>query len=409
MNQTNTCRVLHSFPHRLGAGRICYTAWNQVNGAARAGARVTVYPASLSRPVDPAVTVKPTLTWGRFKLPYRLFGRLRTIALHDKIVSRRLSGLAGQVDLIHAWPLGSLKTLKRARECGMVSVLERPNTHTRFGYEAVRAESDRIGVKLAPHDEHAFNPEVLEKEEEEYGLADYILCPSDFVAWTFLDQGFSPGKLLRHGYGFDETRFHPGDRVPNIKEGLRVTFVGLCAVVKGLHIGLEAWAQSSAARNGSFTIAGSFAPGYSECLKPWLTLPGVRVLGHQNNIAELLRESDVLIAPSITEGFSLVAAEAIGCGCVPLVSESCTESCRHLENALRHRVGDVPTLARQITQLDGDRALLEGLRLGALKSAPELTWAAAGTKLVSAYRQAISTGPANNAPVSSCDALVAVG
>ena len=368
-----------------------------------------VYPASLSRPVDQAVQVRPTLAWGSFKLPYRLLGRLRTIALHDHIVSRRLKGQADQVDLIHAWPLGSLKTLKRAREYGIVSVLERPNTHTRFGYESVRAESDRIGVKLAPHDEHAFNREILDKEEEEYELADYILCPSDFVAKTFLDQGFSSGRLLKHGYGFDETRFHPGDRVPNIKQGLRVTFVGLCAVVKGLHIGLEAWAQSSAARNGSFTIAGSFVPGYSECLKPWLTLPGVRVLGHQNNIAELLRESDALIAPSITEGFSLVAAEAIGCGCVPLVSESCTETCRHRVNSLRHRVGDVTTLARQISQLDEDRDLLESLRQGALRTAPDLTWDSAGIKLVGAYRQAITRGQAHSAAVSSCDDLVAVG
>jgi len=30
-------RVLYSFPHKLGADRICYTAWQQVNGLAAAG------------------------------------------------------------------------------------------------------------------------------------------------------------------------------------------------------------------------------------------------------------------------------------------------------------------------------------------------------------------------------------
>ena len=35
-------RVLYSFPHKLGAERICYTAWQQVNGLAAAGADVLV-------------------------------------------------------------------------------------------------------------------------------------------------------------------------------------------------------------------------------------------------------------------------------------------------------------------------------------------------------------------------------
>ena len=40
-------RVLYSFPHKLGADRICYTAWQQVNGLAAAGADVLVFPSIL--------------------------------------------------------------------------------------------------------------------------------------------------------------------------------------------------------------------------------------------------------------------------------------------------------------------------------------------------------------------------
>ena len=38
----NKVRVLYSFPHKLGADRICYTAWQQVNGLSAAGAQVIV-------------------------------------------------------------------------------------------------------------------------------------------------------------------------------------------------------------------------------------------------------------------------------------------------------------------------------------------------------------------------------
>ena len=36
--------VLNSFRHRLGADRICYTAWRQVLGLVEAGVDVLLYP-----------------------------------------------------------------------------------------------------------------------------------------------------------------------------------------------------------------------------------------------------------------------------------------------------------------------------------------------------------------------------
>src|ERR1043165_198910 len=86
-------RVLYSFPHKLGADRICYTAWQQVNGLSAAGADVLVYPGALQRPVPVGVTVQPTLARGKLRLPYRFLGTMRTLAIHDYIVSRRIEKL----------------------------------------------------------------------------------------------------------------------------------------------------------------------------------------------------------------------------------------------------------------------------------------------------------------------------
>src|ERR1039458_9522068 len=112
-------RVLFSFPLRLGADRICGIAWQQVNGLAAAGADVLVFPASISRPVPPGVRVSPTLARGKLRLPYRFLGTMRTVALHDHIVARRIEKMAGQIDIIHTWPLGALETLKTAARLGI--------------------------------------------------------------------------------------------------------------------------------------------------------------------------------------------------------------------------------------------------------------------------------------------------
>jgi glycosyltransferase involved in cell wall biosynthesis len=315
---------------------------------------------------------------------------VRACAIHDAVVAHRLKNLAGKIDIIHAWPLGSLRTLETARKLGIPTVLERANTNTRFGYEIVRQESDRIGVPLPKGQEHEYNKEILEIEEAEYDAADKLLCPSDFVVKTFIDKGFPREKLVRHIYGYDPKRFYPNPRENGSDRGLRVLFVGLCAVNKGLHFALEAWLNSAAHKTGTFLIAGEFIPAYREKLKFMLSHPSVQVLGQRTDIPELMRNSDVLVLPSITEGFGLVCPEAMGSGSVPLVSDAVTDVCRHMENSLVHKVGDVPTLTAHLDLLDRDRALLQRLRDGALASAPSCTWDEAGVRLLEAYRSVLN-------------------
>ena len=83
-------RVLYSFPHKLGADRICNTAWQLVNALSIAGADVTVFPGVLHKPLPARVKVRPTLAFGKLRVPYKAVGKIRALALHDAIVARRL-------------------------------------------------------------------------------------------------------------------------------------------------------------------------------------------------------------------------------------------------------------------------------------------------------------------------------
>jgi glycosyltransferase involved in cell wall biosynthesis len=245
-------------------------------------------------------------------------------------------------------------------------------------------------VNLRKGDDGAFNEEVLRLEEEEFRLADRLLCPSDFVVQTFLDEGFSLDRLPRHIYGFDENTYYPAPDYQVNKAGLRMLFVGYCAVGKGVHYALDAWMKSPAHRDGTFTIAGEFMPDYARKLAPMLAHPSVRVLGHRNDVPELMRNSDVLVLPSLQEGFGLVCTEAMSSGCVPLVSNACTDFCKHMKNALVHNMGDVQALTEHISLLDENRCLLQELRLAGLSLRDSLTWDAAGIRLLDVYRETIS-------------------
>lgn len=382
-------RALQSFPHRIGAARICTTAWYQAAGVAQAGGEVFVHAGSVERPLPPGVRSRSTLARGRWRIPYRVLGRLRAMKLHDRLVARRLPELADEIDVLHAWPLGALETLRTARELGIPTLLERPNAHTRFAYTVVERECDRLGVALPPDHEHAFNVEILEREEEEYALADHLLCPSDFVVDTFLDEGFPEERLARHTYGYDEELFHPDPTHRPPSSGLTVIFVGVCAVRKGVHHALEAWLSSPASETGTFQIAGGFLPAYEERLAGMLDHRSVQVLGHREDVPELMRAADVFVLPSLEEGFGLTCVEAVASGCVPLVSDACTEVCTHGEIGLVHHAGDVEALGRHFTVLHEDRELLVEMRANCLRAAPQFTWGEAGVRLLGAYRDAV--------------------
>jgi glycosyltransferase involved in cell wall biosynthesis len=390
-NENKKVRVLYSFPHKLGADRICYTAWQQVNGLAEAGADVTVHAGVIQRPVPAQVHIRTTLSRGKIRIPYKVLGTMNALALHDYIVSRRLEKLEGLVDIVHTWPDAALQTLKTAAKLGITTVLERPNAHTRYAYESVQREAKRIDVVLPETDEYAFKEDVLKKEEEEYQLTDFLLCPSDFTIKTFREQGIPAEKLLKHTYGFDpKTCFPDPNRTLAAGQGLTMMFAGVAAVRKGLHFALEAWLRSPAHENGTFLIAGQMLPVYAERFSQMLSHPSVKVLGHRNDVPDLMRQSDLFVLPSIEEGFGLVCVEAMGCGSVPLVSEACTDVCKNMENALVHSIGNVEQLTQHITMLHQDRALLARFRDEAIRQAPEHTWPAAGRRLLEVYREAIT-------------------
>ena len=383
-------RVLHSFPQKMGGGRVSLIAWQQVKGAAKSGATVAAPRAALLAPLPQEVEVRNTLSWNGLRLPHKILGSRLTYAIHDRIVARRLRRMGGQIDVVHVWPLGALETLKVAKKMGLPTLMERPNAHTRFAYDVVSRECERIGVPMPRGHEHAFNQTVLDREEAEYALASKLLCPSRFVQRTFEDEKYPAQKLARHQYGYDEKFFTPETSPRPADRPFTMLFAGGCAPRKGLHFALEAWLQSKASARGEFLIAGTFIPGYAERFSSMLSHPSVKLLGQRTDLPDIMRRCDVFTLPSIEEGSALVTSEARGSGCVLLVSDASGAVCEHEENALVHKAGDVATLREHLDALCDNPALLQKLRTSSLSTVGEITWQSAGRRLLEVYLQVVA-------------------
>jgi glycosyltransferase involved in cell wall biosynthesis len=381
-------RLLYSFPTRLGTPGIGTTAWNQIAGVADHCRAVTVVCASSERPLPAGVRVIETLRVVGVKVPFRALGFMRAVRLHDARAAAILRRVAGEVDLVHCWPLGAERTLASARELGVRGLLERPNAHTRFAFAAVEEVYRELGLPLDRSSPHYPRHDRLAREEREYALADGILCPSDFVARTFMAEGVPESRLLRHRYGYDPARFSVGDAGPAGRP-FSVGFFGRGEPRKGLHVALRAWLDSGAADRGRFVIAGAIDRGYERLLASQLAHPSVHRHGHVADPAAVMRDCDVLVLPSVEEGSALVTYEARACGCVLAISDRTGAPAEDGVDALVHRAGDAAALTSHLRDLASDGELLARLRAASLERARHLTWAAAGRALADAYAAAL--------------------
>jgi glycosyltransferase involved in cell wall biosynthesis len=390
MNEIN---VLYSFPLRLGTKGVGMVAWHQVTGLLEQGANVTLYAGSFEKEIHGLSGLKETLVPGGIRLPIKPLGTRRACSLHDRIVSRtiRRNQKNTRIDIIHCWPLGSLETLKLAKQLEIRSVLERPNSHTRYAYEVVRQECKKLGIKLSKSHSHNYNPKRLYREEREYELADLILCPSDFVAKTFRDKGFKESRIARHQYGFDpETYTLPSNDTRENDKSFKVAFAGSCGPRKGLHYALEAWLASEASKNGTFYICGAYVPGYRELLADKLAHPSIKEMGYLDDISSLLCQCHALILPSIEEGSALITYEARACGCVLLVSEASGAHCTHMNDALVHKVGDVASLREHIDLLACRDGYFQKLWKNSISGASNLTLQKAAERLFNIYKKSLT-------------------
>ena len=398
-------RVLYSFPARVGVpGGVGTIAWGHVTGLVRRGVEVTLVCGTCERPIDGMAGLVETMRLGTLRWPYRLLGNDRTFAIHDMRAARHLRRMAAAraVDVFHGWPRGSLASLRAAADLGVRSILERPNAHTAFAYDAVAREHARLGLPVPAGSTHAFSRTRLAREEAEYAAADALACPSDFVARTFADRGHSPDRLARHHYGFDPGRFRPDEPDEEANHpagGLRALFVGSLEPRKGLHTALEAWHRSGVAGRGELVLCGGFSAGYRERLGRLLDHPSVKVLGYVGDVSGEMRAADVLLLPSVEEGSALVTYEARACGCVLLVSDSSGAHCEPGADALIHRTGDVDELAAHLRELAADPRRLADLRASSLAGIGRLTWADAAQRLVGVYHELLSTPPHRPQPL----------
>ena len=215
------------------------------------------------------------------------------------------------------------------------------------------------------------------------------------------DMGVAPERLAVVPVGVDPGRFRPVPDVARVP-GRVMTTARPDTPLKGLLHLLEAVAKVRTERPVELVVVGR-PPADGDAVRAVerLGLAGaVRFVPdvHERRMVELYAESEVAVVPSLYEGFSLPAVEAMACG-VPLVATTGGAlpevAGRDGRTALLVPPADAGALAAAVGRLLDDAALRH--RLGAAGRARVLerfTWRACAEGTVEQYRAVLGDRPA---------------
>ncbi len=279
----------------------------------------------------------------------------------------------------------ALRSGRAARARGAKYVCDRGSSHIRVQDRQLREEHDRWGLEF-----DGIDPRVIDLEEREYAESDCITVPSSFALRSFVDSGVASNKLRRLPYGVDLSRFEPDGR-PD-RDRFDVLFVGGMSLRKGIPYLIQAY-RALAHAGKSLTLVGSVSPELIRHLRRrGVWEDDVRVLGSlpHAEIKRIMSRSHVVVLPSVEDGFGLVLAEAMACGC-PVIGSRNTgtedllsaDGCEGFVVPVR----DSDAIARRLQQMADDPSLRAWMSGAAINRVRQLGgWRDYGSEALATYR-----------------------
>jgi glycosyltransferase involved in cell wall biosynthesis len=314
-------------------------------------------PRHLFGALDPNVQIKFV------PLPVQIFSRLSGLSVrknliymdffaYDQFASMRLK----PCDLFVGWADLSLCSAKRAKRFGAKYVLERACPHVDFQQKLLHEEASKVG--------HCFMGEPqwsVERQYEEYQLADCILVPSYYSANTFSEE---LRKKIIIAPLYARMRIPPPNTRPGGRKMFTVGVVGGEPLRKGYLYLLQAW-QKLNLPNAVLRIR--TGRGFDEfpALRELARLcPNVEFVEYVKNMNDFYQTCDLFILPSVDDGFGMALLEAMSNGVPSIATTRCgaVELLTDREEVYVIKPFDVDGIASAIDQLYCDSEYR--LRLG---------------------------------------------
>lgn len=256
-----------------------------------------------------------------FKMPFYFYKKDEYLRAEyfDSLVSKKIKRDTNYKIFI-GWSSMSLNSIKQAKKDSKIVILERGSSHIEFQNEILKNEYSLYDKKFS------IDKRIIEKELEEYKLADYISIPSQFVKDTFVSNGVDVNKLVVNNYGSSSYFTHNMASDKNQKNKFRIIYLGGTSIRKGVKYLIDALLNLNI-NTELFEVwfigepENNFIAEYIKTSQKsnW------KFFGRINHyeLSNYLNTCDIAIQPSIEEGLSRVIPQLLACG-VPVIATTNT-------------------------------------------------------------------------------------
>lgn len=256
------------------------------------------------------------------------------------------------VDGVYAYDDGALETFRYAKGKGIKCFFDLPIVHWRC-YQSLLADEAKKNPEWAETlGVFGDTKEKLKRKDEELELADCIFVASSFTKESILKYYphslSSPIKVIPYGFPnvYEERTYEN-----NSNRKLKFLYVGRLSQSKGLSYLFEAIDKYH--DDIELTIVGYNS--YPNCIALQNQLKKHKYIGTlaHDNVLKEMRKADVLIFPSLFEGFGMVITEAMSQG-TPVIATNRTcaiDFIRNGENGWLVEAGSTSSLISAINDV----------------------------------------------------------
>ena len=167
------------------------------------------------------------------KINFRFFNILTINIIHDWFTAFFIN--KKNADIVIGYETGCLRTFKKARKNKVITVLDLAHVHYK---ETLQVRANYPDFEATFIDKAFY---LLENKinEQELAATDYVLCLSDYVHTSLVNNGIDPAKIYKLNLGFDPQKFAMKKSYER-KARFRILYVGAITPKKGIKVLLEA-------------------------------------------------------------------------------------------------------------------------------------------------------------------------
>ena len=307
-------------------------------------------------------------------------------AVCDRSIAARLHRDAGAVI---GYQGAAAEMFEAARRRGLPCVLDYPVAHFEHTDRICNEELKLVPAYAATMQGHNYAAWRLRRYRREIESADRIIMVSTYHQRTFEEAGVDPERMFMAHFGVDTQMFTPG--TPREDGPFRVLFCGQISQRKGISYLIDGFRK---AELGDAELV--FAGRPVGTTSPWIEEPRVRWVGAlpRPALVDVYRSADVIVLPSLIEGFPATPIEGMACGLPAIVSEH-TFGHDVIEDGVDGWVTpirDSDSIARHLRALYEDRELLSRMKVAARRKAEQFTWDRYGAALRDGIAPLFKTG-----------------